>query len=119
MRALLLVVLMVQWLGVLVSPHPMAPQLCPATPQNFQPDNCAKPLTGCICVSSVTGSYMSFPGCEGCRLDATVTWDCGIDDGIKQCLMDIPCGEVMSCSKTCRCTGEGWLSYSVTCGDCP
>ena len=54
--------------GAWGSLQPSPVQVCPATPQNLQPDNCAKPLTGCICVGSVSGSFMSFPGARAVGL---------------------------------------------------
>jgi len=98
-------------------------QECPVESYDTSPE-CAKAITGCICVYSLMATESNLPNCGGCRIFVNGTRDCNLPNGAgDKTYVDV--AVIASCHgggfklDDCPCTGFNVELASVLCSDCP
>ena len=97
-------------------------QSCPASITDDQ-DLCARPLTGCICVTNGSGTATSLLDCEGCLFSFSGSTDCtySINPPTSTpfaCNTQTLCGGSATCGGPCPCNGGGYRPILFSCGSC-
>lgn len=94
-------------------------QECPASVTQDSNAGCVKPLTGCVCIGSGSGTAYSYPNCGGCQCTFTGQLTCSGVSNPFSCSVELSCGAHSSCGVYCPCTGKPYYPVLFDCGNCP
>lgn len=84
---------------------------------------CTRPLVGCICVASGSGTVVTFGDCEGCLFNVVGDVNCSFSSqppssSSFSCLSQTGCNTESACGTRCPCNGMAWYPLTLTCGPC-
>lgn len=114
-------------LSIATIPEPAATPLqqscTPATITQLPDAGCARPLTGCICTTSGSGTASSLADCEGCTFTFSGNTHCTYSVGPPtdtpfSCNLGTDCNGSATCGGLCPCTGGSYRPIQFDCGPC-